>query len=93
MILSYLAFPHRYYNEKYIILWALEDIIKLNKTYNIEEFVPSFFLFGSDGGDTAYLIIKDTRHIFEAPFIGMSEKAVMYICETYKEFIGSSWEL
>lgn len=33
-------------------------MIKLNKDYQLEEYASDFFIFGSDGRDTAYAIKK-----------------------------------
>ena len=74
-------------SENYIILWALTDMIQLNKDYNVKEYAPEFFIFGSDGGDTAYAIEKDTGDIYEIPFIGMSKEAAIFKSKTFIKFI------
>ena len=71
-------------NGQYIILWPLTDMIQLNRDYSVEEFAPDFFIFGSDGGDTAYAIEKQSGFIYEMPFIGMSREEAVF-CE--KNFI------
>jgi len=72
---------------RYVILWPLTDMLHLNKQYNVDEYAPEFFIFGSDGGDTAYVIEKATSHIFEMPFIGMSKKEAIFICKFFDEFL------
>ena len=42
-----------------IILYSKEDLAERNSTYQIEEFVPDFFLIGQDG-DLAFFIKKDS---------------------------------
>jgi hypothetical protein len=74
-------------DEKYFILWALTEMVQLNKEYDIEEFAPEFFIFGSDGGDTAFAIKKSTSDIYEIPFIGMSKEEAIFISKTFTEFI------
>jgi hypothetical protein len=74
-------------DEKYILLWALTDMAQLNKEYNVEEFAPDFFIFGSDGGDTAFAIEKSTGNIYEMPFIGMSKEEAVFKNKTFTEFI------
>lgn len=76
-------------DESYIILWALTDMIQLNKDYSVEEYAPEFFIFGSDGGDTAYAIEKSTSDIYEMPFIGMSKEEAVFKNKTFTEFIES----
>jgi len=76
-------------DEKYILLWALTDMVQLNKEYNVEEYAPEFFIFGSDGGDTAFAIEKSTGDIYEMPFIGMSREEAVFKNKTFTEFIES----
>lgn len=74
-------------NEKYVILWALTEMAQLNKEYNVEEYAPEFFIFGSDGGDTAFAIEKSTGDIYEMPFIGMSKEEAVFKDKTFTDFI------
>jgi SMI1 / KNR4 family (SUKH-1) len=76
-------------DEKYILLWALTDMVQLNKEYNVEEYAPEFFIFGSDGGDTAFAIEKSTGDIYEMPFIGMSKEEAVFKNKTFPKFIES----
>jgi hypothetical protein len=73
-------------DESYTLLWALTDMIQLNKDYSVEEYAPEFFIFGSDGGDTAYAIEKSTSYIYEMPFIGMSKEEAVLKNKTFTEF-------
>lgn len=75
--------------EKYFIFWALTEMMQLNKEYNVEEFAPEFFIFGSDGGDTAFAIEKSTGDIYEMPFIGMSKEDAIFRGKSFTEFIES----
>ncbi len=76
-------------DESYTLLWALTDMIQLNKDYSVEDYAPEFFIFGSDGGDTAYAIEKSTSDIYEMPFIGMSKEEAVFKSKTFTEFIES----
>jgi SMI1 / KNR4 family (SUKH-1) len=73
--------------EKYISLWPLTDQSLLNKDYNVEEYAPEFFIFGSDGADTAYAIERNTGHIYEMPFVGMSKEEAVFQNKTFTGFI------
>ncbi|WP_347066694.1 SMI1/KNR4 family protein [Flavobacterium sp. WV_118_3] len=75
--------------KKYVLLWALTDMVELNKEYNVEEYAPEFFIFGSDGGDTAFVIEKSTGDIYEMPFIGMFKEEAVFKNKTFTEFIES----
>jgi len=74
-------------DDKFVALWALTDMVQLNKEYNVEQYAPEFFVFGSDGGDTAYAIEKSTGDIYEMPFIGMSKEEATCISKTFTGFI------
>ncbi|MCD6067055.1 MAG: cell wall assembly protein [Bacteroidetes bacterium] len=74
-------------DDKYILLWALTDMIQLNKEYKVEEYAPEFFIFGSDGADTAFAIEKSTGDIYEMPFIGMSKEQAVFKNKTFADFI------
>jgi len=72
----------------FILLWPLTDMVQLNKEYDVEEYAPEFFIFGSDGGDMAYAIDKTTGYIFEMPFIGMSKDEAIFKTKTFTDFVG-----
>lgn len=74
-------------DENYIVLWALTDMIQLNRDYNVDEYAPDFFIFGSNGGGTAYAVKKSTSDIYEIPFIGMSNEEAIFKNRTFSEFI------
>ena len=71
----------------YLVLWPLTEMLKLNEEYNVAIYAPEFFVFGSDGGDIAYAIQKNTGNIFEIPFIGMSKKQAVFKYNTFTEFL------
>lgn len=64
-------------------------MIQLNKDYDIEIYAPEFFIFGSDGGYTAFTIEKSTGKIFEMPFIGMEKEGATFIASSFDEFLKS----
>lgn len=74
-------------NNTYTLIWPIHELISLNEAYAVEEFAPEFFLIGSDGGDTAFAVEKDTGHIVELPFIGMSKEEAVVIASSFKDFI------
>jgi hypothetical protein len=71
----------------YIILWPLTEMIKLNQDYKVSEYANAFFIFGSDGGDTAYCIEKKTGYIFDMPFIGMSNEDAVFRYKSFKALL------
>lgn len=75
------------FEDTYLILWSLTDLIHLNQEYAVDEFAPDFFLIGSDGGDTAYAISKNTGNFYKMPFIGMSNEEANFIGNSFKDFL------
>jgi hypothetical protein len=75
------------FDESYLILWPLTDLIKLNKAYSTGEFIPDFYLIGSDGGDTAYAVSKKTGGFYKMPFIGISKKEACFISDNFNGFL------
>ena len=76
-------------DDNYIILWALTEMLQLNKEYKVEEFAPEFIIIGSDGGGAAFAIEKSTGEIYEMPFIGMSKEEATFRGKTFAEYIES----
>ncbi len=76
-----------YKNENYCLLWKITEMIKLNNDYNVPEYASNFFIIGSDGGGSAFCIEKSTGHIFEMPFIGMSNDEATFVIDNFIEFL------
>lgn len=72
---------------RFFIIWPLSELFKLNEDYNVSTYAPRFFIFGSDGGDSAYCIERDSGAIYEMPFIGMSDDEANYLCQTFDELL------
>lgn len=76
-----------YKDENYCCLWEITEMIQLNTDYNVPEFAPNFFIFGSDGGGSAFCIEKSSGYIFEMPFIGMSNNEAIFITNDFVDFL------
>jgi len=77
-------------DSSYIILWTVKDLISLNPYYgeSIDNgYSKSLFLFGTNGGDTAYGIRKSDGVFIEAPFIGMSTETLIELGRNFMEFL------
>lgn len=51
---------------------------------------PEFFIFGSDGGDTAFAIEITTGYIYEMQFICMSKEEAIFIAKTFFDFLSKN---
>jgi hypothetical protein len=93
---SYMAFLERanggegFIGERYAQLWRAEQLIELNRAYNVAEFAPNLFLIGSDGGGEAYAfdISANDPTVFEVPFIGMPRHAKP-VANSFDSFVAS----
>lgn len=73
----------------YIIFWNLNEIIEINKAYNVKEYVPGLLLFASSGGGEAYAfdIRNKSMPLVKVPFIGMSLNEIEYISPKFITFL------
>ena len=73
----------------YVILWHVGELLELNRAYQVVEYAPGLFLFGSDGGGEAFAF--DTRTaanaIVSLPFVGMELKVVRPIASDFTAFL------
>lgn len=73
----------------YVILWRAEELSEMNKAYQVAEYAPGLFLFGSDGGGEA--LAFDTRSaakpIVSIPFVGMELNSVRPVASNFQEFL------
>jgi hypothetical protein len=75
-------------SNSYLILFAVDELDSLNKSYQIQEFVPGFLIFGSDGGGEAYAFnIRDAMRVVRIPFVGMDTTTVEPLASNFTEFI------
>ena len=78
----------------YVIFWKLEELIELNKAYEVSEYAPGIFLLGSDGGGEAYGfdMIKAHLPIVKMPFVGMTRDLVLVISSNFNDFLDALYE-
>lgn len=74
-------------NESYAELWTLSSMIESNLDYDVDTYAPEFFLFGSDGGGNAFAIERNTGHLYEMPFIGMSKEEAVFRSASFSDFL------
>ena len=94
MLDDYMAFLRRanggegFIGERYVRLWRAEELIEMNRGYNVAEFFPDLFFIGTDGGGEAYAfnISGINPTVFEVPFIGLPSDARM-IASSFDSFV------
>lgn len=73
----------------YLILWRAGELVEMNKAYQVAEYAPGLFLFGSDGGGEAFAFDTraDARPIVSVPFVGMELKVARVVAFNFKAFL------
>jgi SMI1 / KNR4 family (SUKH-1) len=75
--------------DTYLILWRVGELLEFNKDYQVAEYAPGLFLFGTDGGGEAFAF--DTRSeakpIVSVPFVGMDLKSIRTIAPNFESFL------
>lgn len=73
----------------YIILWRVGELLEMNRSYQIAEYAPDLFLFGSDGGGEAFAFDTRTiaKTIVSVPFVGMDLKLARPIASGFTVFL------
>ena len=78
------------YDTGYIEFFPIERVLDENRAHKIDESLPGFFAFGSDGGDELYVF--DLRKDDGAPVCSVSAKAasvseVSPLTNSFSEFL------
>jgi hypothetical protein len=75
--------------ESYLILRSIEELISANAAYNVTEFAPQLFLFGSNGGGQAFGfdISSAARPIVSIPFVPTDRKEEIRIAPDFGVFL------
>lgn len=75
--------------QNYVIFWKVEELPEMNKAYQVEEYAPGLFLFGSDGGGEAFAF--DTRldswQVVAVPFVGMDLQYATPLASSFTDFL------
>ena len=73
----------------YLAIWTTEQIVQLNKEYEVSDFTPGLVYFGSDGGEMAYAFDNRLEKItiVEFPFESISIEDVKLCGTTFTGFL------
>ena len=75
----------------YACFWPLDELMKWNESYQVADYAPGLFLFGSDGGGEAFAF--DTRKvpmsIVEVTFVSMSYDDIIHIAFDFESFLNA----
>ena len=75
----------------YLVLWKIEDLIAINGSYQVAEFAPGIFLFGSSGGGEAFGfdIRSDACGIVSIPFVAMEIEDAKIVAPNFEVFLST----
>jgi len=75
-------------NGNHIILWRIERLVERNRAYEVEDYAPGIFVFGSSGGGEAYgFDTRSSMAVIQIPFVGMQLSEVEYLVPSFTEFL------
>jgi SMI1/KNR4 family protein SUKH-1 len=75
--------------DTYLILWRAGELLAMNEAYQVPEYAPGLFLFGSDGGGEAFAFDtrSDAKPIVSVPLVGMELKVVRLVASNFTAFL------
>jgi hypothetical protein len=75
--------------DAYLILWRVGELLEMNEGYQVAEYAPGLFLFGSDGGGDAFAfdMRADSTPIVCVPFVGMALEFVRPVAPDFHAFL------
>ena len=77
-------------NPWWLIVWAAESIIDRWNGYEMEEYIPGFMAFGSNGGDEMYVFhleSNDPNKVYMMPYIGMEPDQAIPVADNFRALI------
>lgn len=82
----------------WIQLWCAEDVLAMNNDYEVEQWHPGFFGFGSSGGGVMFSFSTEAgvdSPVFGVPFDSTSPEDVVIVAPSFADFaqaIGREWQ-
>ena len=67
-------------------LWSSDEVEQMNRDYHVQEFVPGYIGFGSNGGGEL-LAFDSGGRVFMIPFVAMSVSEVTPVADSWAEFV------
>ena len=82
----------------WFVLWPAGEVMRSNREYHVQEYLPGFLGIGSSGG--GQLLAFDTRQgqpypVTAVPFVPMEMTDALLVAASFEEFLGlmgKTWE-
>ena len=80
--------------DNYLMLWRIEELAELNRSYEVATYAPGLILFGSNGGGEgfAFDFRGPSAEIVSVPFVGMDISLVRLVSKGFEEFLKALFE-
>jgi hypothetical protein len=74
----------------WFVIWPPEDALTASDKYEVAQYVPGYFAFGSNGGGELFIInieaTDEQRPVYMAPAIGMSPEELIEVAPSFTAF-------
>jgi hypothetical protein len=77
-------------SDSYAMLWKVEELLRFNREYQVDEYAPGLLLFGSSGGGEAFAFDmrrEDVQPVVSVPFVGMDLSETLVLADTFDGFL------
>jgi hypothetical protein len=76
-------------DDNYIILWPVNELVDMNKAYEVQKYAPGLFLIGSSGGGEAFAfdLRSEAKPVVSVPFVGMDESEILQLGKDFTTFL------
>lgn len=68
-------------------IWPLDKLREWNSGYNVQESLPGFIAFGSDGGLEMLTVEQSTGKVYSVPFIPMEIAEGIKVSDSLDELL------
>ncbi|GGG30679.1 SMI1/KNR4 family protein [Pontibacter amylolyticus] len=68
-------------------IWPLDKLNEWNNGYNVQESLPGYLAFGSDGGLEMLTVEQSTGKVYSVPFIPMDITEGIKVSDSLEELI------
>ncbi len=75
--------------DAYLVLWRASELATFNEDYEVADYAPGLYLFGSNGGGSgfAFDLREPAMPIVLVPLIGMSLEVAMPVSRNFEAFL------
>ena len=68
-------------------IWPIDKLTEWNKGYEVEDALPGYFAFGSDGGLEMLTVELSTGIIYSIPFIPMESEDKIKVSDSIMDLV------